>query len=168
MLHDLVASVVLAMPYDFLECFLVQAQVEWRFVLPHLISHVVAPAQLVGEALTVGIEHQATDATQRLNFACKSAEAGLCVGSTAVQALQTLWYCNKVLDPAGQFKATGVPVFASFIISDFVSCWTGYFPTATKWTTHPNEYMSLLVEAFLLVIPPISSGAIHLKLPPNT
>jgi len=84
-----------------------------------------------GASSTLGEPWKSTMASTN-NFACKSAEAGLCVGSTAVQALQTLWYCSKVLDPAGQSKATGVPVFASFIISDFASCWAGDFPTATK------------------------------------
>mmetsp|Transcript_13802 Transcript_13802/g.36924 ORF Transcript_13802/g.36924 Transcript_13802/m.36924 type:complete len:514 (-) Transcript_13802:112-1653(-) len=66
-LHDTTAGVVLAMPDDLLRGGLVQAQAEGRFVLPHLARDIVAAAELVRDALAVGVQHQAANAAERLS-----------------------------------------------------------------------------------------------------
>mmetsp|Transcript_108466 Transcript_108466/g.282956 ORF Transcript_108466/g.282956 Transcript_108466/m.282956 type:complete len:452 (-) Transcript_108466:70-1425(-) len=65
-LHDAAASVMLAVPADLVGGRLVQAEAEGRLVLPHLAGDVVPAAQLVREALAVGVEHQPAHAPQRL------------------------------------------------------------------------------------------------------
>mmetsp|Transcript_108467 Transcript_108467/g.282961 ORF Transcript_108467/g.282961 Transcript_108467/m.282961 type:complete len:405 (-) Transcript_108467:355-1569(-) len=65
-LHDAAASVMLAVPADLVGGRLVQAEAEGRLVLPHLAGDVVAPAQLVGEPLAVGVKDEPSDAPERL------------------------------------------------------------------------------------------------------
>ena len=65
-LHHATARVVLAMPNDLVAGRLVQAQPERRLAFPHLAGYIVAAAQLVREALAVGIQDQAADAAQSL------------------------------------------------------------------------------------------------------
>jgi len=66
-LHDATASVMLAVPDDLVRRSLVQGQAERRLALPHLSGDVVTPAELVGEALAVGIEDEAADTAERLS-----------------------------------------------------------------------------------------------------
>mmetsp|Transcript_108864 Transcript_108864/g.152211 ORF Transcript_108864/g.152211 Transcript_108864/m.152211 type:complete len:254 (-) Transcript_108864:19-780(-) len=54
------------MPNDLIGSSLVQDQSERRIGLPHLTSDIVTAAQLIAETLTVGVDHQATNATQSL------------------------------------------------------------------------------------------------------
>eukprot|EP00438_Fugacium_kawagutii_P030997 Skav203573 [mRNA] locus=scaffold3576:299476:300856:- [translate_table: standard] len=66
-LHDTAAGVVLAVPNDLIGSSLVQDQSERRLGLPHLTSHIVSAAELIAEALTIGIDHQATHSTESLS-----------------------------------------------------------------------------------------------------
>mmetsp|Transcript_23601 Transcript_23601/g.48966 ORF Transcript_23601/g.48966 Transcript_23601/m.48966 type:complete len:249 (-) Transcript_23601:398-1144(-) len=65
-LHHTTSRVVLAMPNDLIAGGLVQDQSKWRLRLPHFSSDVVAPSQLVAEALAIRVDHQATHAAQGL------------------------------------------------------------------------------------------------------
>mmetsp|Transcript_62602 Transcript_62602/g.164284 ORF Transcript_62602/g.164284 Transcript_62602/m.164284 type:complete len:547 (-) Transcript_62602:70-1710(-) len=65
-LHHATARVVLAVPDDLVRGRLVQAETEGRRVLPHLTGDVVTAAELVREALALGVKHDAAHATQRL------------------------------------------------------------------------------------------------------
>lgn len=47
-------------------CPPVEAQSEWRFVLPHLSGDIVTSSQLITEAVPRGIQHDATYTTQGL------------------------------------------------------------------------------------------------------
>merc|ERR1711904_394183 len=58
---------MLAVPNDLIGSSLVEAQAEGWLVLPHLASDVVTAAELIGEALAICIEHEATDTTQSLS-----------------------------------------------------------------------------------------------------
>mmetsp|Transcript_32508 Transcript_32508/g.78106 ORF Transcript_32508/g.78106 Transcript_32508/m.78106 type:complete len:349 (+) Transcript_32508:302-1348(+) len=74
-LHDTTASVVLAVPNDFIGRSLVQAKAERGLVLPHLAGDIIAPTQLVGESVAFSIQEQPTDSTQSF----RSEELNLCV-----------------------------------------------------------------------------------------
>jgi len=65
-LHHPATGVVLAVPNDLLGGGLVQAQPEGRLALPHLARHVVATAQLIAEALALGVEDDSTHSTEGL------------------------------------------------------------------------------------------------------
>ena len=65
-LHHTTSSVVLGMPDDLICCGPIEAQSEGWFVLPHLPRDVVTTAQLVAEALAVGVQDEAADAAQGL------------------------------------------------------------------------------------------------------
>mmetsp|Transcript_32509 Transcript_32509/g.78110 ORF Transcript_32509/g.78110 Transcript_32509/m.78110 type:complete len:306 (+) Transcript_32509:302-1219(+) len=65
-LHDTTASVVLAVPNDFIGRSLVQAKAERGLVLPHLAGDIIAPTQLVGESVALGVQQQTTDSSQGL------------------------------------------------------------------------------------------------------
>mmetsp|Transcript_70927 Transcript_70927/g.188595 ORF Transcript_70927/g.188595 Transcript_70927/m.188595 type:complete len:403 (+) Transcript_70927:249-1457(+) len=64
--HDAAAVVVLAVPRDLVRRRLVEDEAEGRLALPHLARDVVAAAELVGEALAVGVEHEAAHSAQGL------------------------------------------------------------------------------------------------------
>lgn len=65
-LHQSTANVVLAVPLDLLGGSCVQDQADGELVLPHHASNIVAVAQLVAEALAVGLKEQTTDTTEGL------------------------------------------------------------------------------------------------------
>ena len=65
-LHDTTAGVVLGVPDDLIGCSLVQTQAKGRLVLPHLSSDIVTSAQLVAEAVAIGIQDDATNTSEGL------------------------------------------------------------------------------------------------------
>mmetsp|Transcript_5944 Transcript_5944/g.24337 ORF Transcript_5944/g.24337 Transcript_5944/m.24337 type:complete len:324 (-) Transcript_5944:351-1322(-) len=66
-LHDAAAAVVLAVPLDLLASLAVENQAKRALVLVHLAADVVAAAELVAEALAVGVEKQSPYSPQRLS-----------------------------------------------------------------------------------------------------
>lgn len=64
--HQSTAHVVLAVPLDLLGGRCVQDQADGELVLPHHASNIVAVAELVTEALAVGLKEQTTDTTEGL------------------------------------------------------------------------------------------------------
>ena len=61
-----VARVVFAVPRKSVKGSLVQDMAERRFVYAHLSCDVVPPAKLVGNAVALEVEHEATNSAKRL------------------------------------------------------------------------------------------------------
>merc|ERR1719440_528737 len=66
-LHHTTASVVLGVPDDLIRGSLVQAKAERRLVLPHLTSHIVTAAKLVGKTLAITVQDETTNTSEGLS-----------------------------------------------------------------------------------------------------
>mmetsp|Transcript_115503 Transcript_115503/g.188224 ORF Transcript_115503/g.188224 Transcript_115503/m.188224 type:complete len:208 (-) Transcript_115503:413-1036(-) len=75
--HHSTTSVMLTMPNDLIRSRFVQAEPERRLVLPHFSCDIVTAAKLIGKALAIFVQHEATHATQ--GFCCQEFDLSISI-----------------------------------------------------------------------------------------